>query len=102
MIISTFLQFLFISIWFGLTLSGSYYITEVKGVPKWLEFKPFICFRCLSFWSLLIGYICWFTIFGCQHYTFLIGGVILSILSAIAMTIDEKKRTITEEDLMKL
>ena len=67
-------------------------ITEVWGLPEWLQFRPWNCNLCLTFWSLLAAYLSIGLIF--QAYITLIGGIVLAILNAIAMWIDQRNKTI--------
>lgn len=67
-------------------------ITEVWGLPEWLQFRPWNCNLCLTFWSLLAAYLSIGLIF--QAYITLIGGIVLAILNAIAMWIEIKNKTI--------
>ncbi len=69
-----------------------YYWTEVRRLPKWLQFPPFHCRKCLTFWtligiSLVIG-----LSFNWEY--FMISGIILAIMTAIAMHVDQKNKTI--------
>lgn len=69
-----------------------YYWTEVRRLPKWLQFPPFHCRKCLTFWtligiSLVIG-----LSFNWDY--FMISGIILAIMTAIAMHVDQKNKTI--------
>lgn len=76
-----------------LTVSyGAYYITEVKGLPIWLQYKPFECRMCLTFWSLIGIYSAIWASFSCL----IIGvvGITLAILNAIAMYIDQRNKTV--------
>ena len=73
----------------------TYFITEVKGVPQWLDFKPWNCNTCLTFWTLIAIYTTLLLI----GYTWAgIGGIIMAILNAIAMYINQRNKTITIED----
>lgn len=72
-------------------------ITEVWGVPEWLDYKPFSCYLCLTFWSLLACYISVGLLFH-LWITMAVGGLI-TVLNAIAMWIDIKNKTIKIEDL---
>lgn len=88
----TLLQFILILIVFIPVRYVGYYITEIKGLPIWLDYKPFNCKLCLTFWFLIAIYTSiWFS-FACLYTT--IGGYILAILNAIAMWIDQKNKTI--------
>lgn len=71
----------------------TYNITEVWGVPKWLDFRPWNCGLCSCFWSLVAIY----TTLWIIGYQWLgISGLILAILNAIAMYIDQRKKTIDD------
>ena len=76
---------------------GAYWLTEVKGLPTWLQYKPFECRKCLTFWSLMGIYITLWLSFSCLYIA--IYGVLLAILNAIAMWIDQKDKTIKIEDI---
>lgn len=69
-----------------------YWITEVKGLPEWLDYKPFICRLCLTFWLLIGVYTVIWLSFSCLYMG--IGGIILAMLNALAMWIDQKQKTI--------
>lgn len=69
----------------------TYNITEVWGLPKWLQYRPFSCNTCLTFWSLVAIYTTLLII----GYTWLgISGLILAVLNAIAMYIDQRNKTV--------
>lgn len=67
-------------------------ITEEWGVPEMIDYKPWNCKLCLTFWSLLATYLTVGLIF--QIYITLIGGIVLTVLNAVAMYIDQKNKTI--------
>ena len=67
-------------------------VTEVWGLPEWLQYKPCNCKICLTFWSLLATYLSIGLIF--NLYITLIGGIALAIMNALAMWIDQKNKTI--------
>lgn len=67
-------------------------LTEVWGLPEWLQYKPWNCKLCLTFWSLLATYLSIGLIF--NLYITLIGGIALAIMNALAMWIDQKNKTI--------
>lgn len=75
---------------------GAHWLTEVKGLPDWLNYKPFSCDLCLTFWSLIGIYITLWLSFSCLYIG--IYGIILAILNAIAMWIDQRQKTITLDD----
>lgn len=70
----------------------AYYITEVKGLPQWLDYKPFNCKLCLTFWLLIASYLTLWLAFACLYTA--IGGIILAILNALAMWIDQRNKTV--------
>lgn len=74
----------------------TYWLTEVKGLPEWLNYKPWICNLCLTFWTLIAIYIAIGVSFSCLITG--IGGVIFAILNAIAMWIGQRQKTITLDD----
>ena len=87
-----FLQFALMFIIYLIVVPVVYYWTEVRRLPKWLQFPPFHCRKCLTFWtligiSLVIG-----LSFNWEY--FMISGIILAIMTAIAMHVDQKNKTI--------
>ena len=67
-------------------------ITEVWGLPQWLQYKPWVCNTCLTFWSLMAVYL---TVgFAFQAWITMGGGIALAILNAIAMYVHQKNNTI--------
>lgn len=75
----------------------TYKITDEWGLPKWLDYKPFNCYLCLTFWTLLAVYLTIGLIFNLKITLFV--GVIIAVLNAIAMYIDQKNKTIKIDDL---
>lgn len=67
-------------------------ITEVWGLPQWLEYQPWVCKKCLTFWSLMALYIACGLVL--HLYITMVVGAILTILDTIAVIIDQKKKTI--------
>lgn len=93
MYINAIAQLLAMLIIFIATKYMTYNITEVWGLPKWLSYKPFVCNTCLTFWSLVAIYTTLLII----GYTWLgISGLIMAVLNAIAMYIDQKQKTIND------
>jgi hypothetical protein len=72
-------------------------VTEVWGLPEWLQYKPWNCKLCLTFWSLIVSYLAIGLIFHLPITLF--GGIALAIMNALAMWIDQKNKTIRIEDL---
>ena len=91
------LQILLILVVFTYVKYAAYWITEVKGLPDWLNYKPWNCTLCLTFWMLIATYVTIWLAFACLYTG--VGGIILAILNAIAMLIDQKKKTIKAEDI---
>lgn len=90
MYINAIAQLLAMLVIFLATKYMTYNITEVWGLPKWLQYKPFVCNTCLTFWSLVAIYTTLLII----GYTWLgISGLIMAVLNAIAMYIDQKQKT---------
>jgi len=73
-----------------------YNITE-KGLPDFINYQPFNCYKCFSFWTLITLYIVILLSF--STWAFSIAGIIITILDAIALTIDEKNNTISIKDI---
>lgn len=71
---------------------SAYYMTEVKTMPQWLQYKPWICRLCLTFWSLITIYCTIWASFNCL--TIGTVGITLAIMNALAMWIDQKSKTI--------
>ena len=67
-------------------------ITEVWGLPTFLDYMPWICRKCLSFWSLIALYIACGLL--CHLWITMAVGAILTILDTIAVIVDQKKKTI--------
>lgn len=65
-----------------------YYVTDRRGLPDWLYYKPFICRTCLQLWVSLFFYINYYLIFNDLYI--LIVGILLTIMNTIALIIDER------------
>lgn len=87
-----FIQFVLMTLAFFVVKYCTYVATEEIGMPRWLNFKPFNCNKCLSTWTLAGVY----TVLGLSFdwYYLMIGGIILAILNGIAMEIDQRNKTI--------
>lgn len=70
----------------------TYNITEKWGLPEWLDYKPFSCYLCLTFWSLMAVYLTVGLVF--KAYVTLGAGLLLTVLNAVAMYVDQKNKTI--------
>lgn len=84
--------FLTIIIFFGIKFI-IFQLTDRIGIPAFLNYKPWICYKCFSFWSLLFLYINIFIISKYDMWYILIAGIILTILDAVALTVDENNTT---------
>lgn len=75
-------------------------ITEKWGLPEWLQYKPWTCRLCLTFWTLIFIYSTIWLSFACLLYIGIVGNI-LAILNALAMWIDQKQKTVKLEDYTK-
>lgn len=71
-------------------------ITEVWGLPQWLDYQPYSCKKCLTFWLLTAlflscGLLCHLWI------TMAVGGLITA-LDTIAVIVDQRKKTVSAYD----
>ena len=90
-----FLEFVIIFLIYLIIVPLVYYWTEVKHMPEWLDFKPWNCRKCFTFWSLMgISIILGLSF---NAYWLMGTGIVLAILTAIAMTIDQRNKTIKIE-----
>ena len=98
MMLNTIAQILAIAVIYLFVMWWAHMQTERWGLPSFLQFRPFICKTCLSFWTLIAAYTTALLIG--MPYT-AIGGYILAILNAIAMKVDQRNKTIKidEDDL---
>lgn len=71
---------------------GAYYFTEVKRLPQWLQFAPFDCRKCLTFWSNFIAG----AVLGLSFslYVTMITVFVMATLTAISMHLHQKNNTI--------
>ena len=67
-------------------------VTEVWGLPEWLQYKPWNCKICFTFWSLLFSYLTVGLIFKLLITLYCV--IALAIMNALAMWIDQKNKTI--------
>lgn len=85
-------QFILVGIIFFGVGYFSWWFTEKDNVPEFLEYRPFQCRLCLTFWLLVAIYLVLGVSF--KLWVVLISGIILAILNAIAMYINQKNKTI--------
>ena len=94
--VSNILQVILILVIFLLVRYFAWKFT-LGSVPGWLNYKPFNCELCLTFWSLISIYL---TIgFAIGLWVTMGGGIALAVLNAIAMWINQKNNTIKIEDV---
>lgn len=74
-----------------------YNITEVWGVPEWLNYKPWNCQKCLTFWVLVAAFLGLGFIF--KLTLTMITGLVLAGLNAVAMHYNQKRKTVKIEDI---
>ena len=86
-------EFVIAFIMYFVIVYGAYYATEVKRLPEWLQFPPFECRKCLTFWSNFIAGL----VVGLSFslYITMITVFVMAILTAISMHIDQKRKTIS-------
>lgn len=85
-------EFIAMMLIFFIANYGAYYVTEVKGLPTWLQYKPWICRLCLTFWTLIFTYTAIWLSFSCLYLG--ISGILLASMNALAMYIDQKQKTV--------
>ena len=67
-------------------------ITDKWGLPEWLRYKPWECYKCLSFWLLMALFLSCGLLF--NLYITMAVGTLMTVLDAVAMTIDQRQKTI--------
>ena len=88
----TLFEFIFVFVIFFTVNYEAYYITEKRGLPDWLQYKPWICRLCLTFWSLVFIYSAIWLSFSCLYIGII--GNLLASMNALAMWIDQRNKTI--------
>ena len=86
----TIIEILLIPTLFLIVTGICYWLIEYNHIPKWLQFKPWNCEKCLSTWSLIGVGISFFLL------DFIITGlgvIVIGILNGIARHYDEKNNT---------
>lgn len=101
MIFNIFIQFFFVVLHWLLCLAGSWYFVHWENKPEWIAEtgEVFNCRKCFYFWTSIISTVCLFMIFGCQHVYFLIGALVLAVLSTIAIIVNEHKSEMSIEEI---
>lgn len=90
-------EFILVGIIFFTTVYFSWWFTEKDNVPEFLNYQPFSCQCCLTFWLLVMIYVALGISF--KLWIVLIAGIILAILNAIAMKVNQINKTVKIEDL---
>ena len=92
--ITTILYFALVLVIFLAVSWFAWWLTEGREefTPKFLDYSPWRCKCCLTFWLLVTSYIA----AGLALNSWLIGiaGIILAALNAIAMKVHEKNNTV--------
>lgn len=90
------LQFAGVLLIFLIISYFTWWFTEKDNVPEFLEYQPFSCRLCLTYWLLTGIYVAIGVSF--NLWIVLIAGVLLAGLNAIAMKVNQKNKTIKIED----
>ena len=93
------IELILVLIIFLVVKETAWWLTEEGKIPRYLNYKPWICYKCLGFWSLLATYAAAWYVFDFQ-LTAIVGGI-LTILDTIALILHERQ-TISLEDYDKL
>lgn len=91
------IQFILVLVIFLSISYGAWFITEKNKVPEFLDYRPFSCHICLTTWSLAAVYIALGISF--KWWVLLITGIIVTILNAIALKINEKEKTVSIDEI---
>lgn len=83
-------------IYFGVMVIAQELFESEKWPPKFLNFKPFSCQTCFTFWTHLFAFGCFWLI--SEWNLTLVIGVMLTILTAIAKKVDEHNNTISIDE----
>lgn len=93
------IEFILVGLIFLIVSYFTWWFTEKGKVPEFLDYKPFQCRLCLTYWLLTGIYVAIGISF--KLWIVLIAGVILAGLNAIAMKINQKNKTITIEEYVR-
>lgn len=93
------LQIILVVCLFIVIKASAWYVTEkTEGLP-FLNYEPYVCFKCLGFWSLLGTFLTIGIIF--KLWITLIVGVVVTILDVIAVIVDERKKIKAYKDYIE-
>lgn len=76
-----------------------FYFTDNRGLPEFLKYKPYICYKCCSFWTLLTIYSTIFYISNCNWWFMMIVGTLITVLDTVALTVDENNNIVTIDEI---
>lgn len=83
-------------IYFGILAIADELFKSEQWPPNFLNFKPFSCEVCFTFWSQLFAFGCFWLI--SRWDVTLVIGVLLTILTGIAKHVEEKNNTISIDE----
>ena len=90
------LQTILVLIIFIITKYLAWKVTEEDKVPEFLHYEPYICYKCLSFWTLMALFAACGLLF--HLWVTMAVGAILTALDTIAVVIDQKNKTVKIDD----
>lgn len=91
------LQLILVLVVFFPTKWFAWKVTERWGLPTWLDYQPYSCKKCLTFWLLTVFYVTSGLL--CHLWITMAVGAILTILDTIAVIVDQRNKTIKIEDI---
>ncbi len=83
---------------FIITKYMTYKTTEEWGLPRFLDYRPYSCQRCLTFWTLTSIYLTCGLIL--HLWITMAVGLVLTILDTIAFSIHIKENTVSVNDMI--
>lgn len=88
-------QFIFAIIQWLTSNLLAYTWTEKIKHPQWIDFAEVMyCRKCFTFWLNLFAFLCVYLATNHQYHYYLGLGLILTVLAAIGMHIEQKNKTI--------
>lgn len=90
------LQTILVLIIFIITKYLAWKVTEEDRIPMFLHYEPYICYKCLSFWSLMALFAACGLL--CHLWITMAVGTILTVLDTIAYSIHIKTHTVRIEE----
>lgn len=81
-------------LFFFIKFMAWYVIEKKEWIPEWLNYKPFNCVQCCSFWTnLILSSTATYFI----HFDFYLW-ILITLLDAVAYLIDRKQNTVSIDD----